>query len=302
MFNSIYSNREDGVSIVDPVAQEKYKKDTASLRRFESQISHWASIYISNAEMAFPYAECVTEWLYRWAQNEALLGKANPQGQAVRKWTLATFSSAFVQISDDERLPSQQVRIVKAWLNLIAQNVRNEYSRQLENRTRQNNHMYWAAWATMITSVLVDDTDMFDWSVDKLKFAINQISDDGTLPFEMERMGKAFNYHVFAAGPLIMMAETAEKNGINIYEFRKGALKNLINRILTELETDQAYITQTLDRKQNIEGTLTPGQLAWMEPYYMRFKEPRMEKWLDHFRPMIQRRLGGNLSQHFAEP
>jgi poly(beta-D-mannuronate) lyase len=219
----------------------------------------------------------------------------------VRKWTLASFSSSFIQISEDERLSSQHVRIVKAWLNLIAQNVRNEYSRQLENRTRQNNHMYWAAWATMITAVLVEDTDMFNWSVDKLKFAINQISDDGTLPLEMERMGKAFNYHVFAAGPLIMMAETAEKNGINIYEFRKGALKNLINRILTELETDQAYITQTLDRKQNIDGTLTPGQLAWMEPYYARFKEPRMEKWLEQFRPMIQRRLGGNLSQYFSE-
>lgn len=300
-FDSIYTDKTDGASIVDPAAEAKYRADTAAIRNFENTLMVWTALYMSDPQNNLPYAECATEWLYTWAEGEALLGKANPQGRAVQKWTLAALSSLFIQMAEDDRISGQKVRLVKAWLNLVAQNVRNYYSKSPELTTRQNNHMYWASWAVMITSVLLDDHEMFQWALSQYKFGADQIQEDGTLPHEMARMGKAFNYHVFAAAPLVMMAETAARNNIDLYAYNNGALKRLVDRILTELETDQKYITEKTEREQNLDGTITPGQLAWMEPYYARFKEPRMERWIKSMRPMEQRRLGGNLTLLFSK-
>jgi poly(beta-D-mannuronate) lyase len=299
-FKSIYTDKSDGTSIVDPKAKKNYKDDTAALRFYENKISEWAMIYVSAPDRAQAQGECVLEWLYRWAEDDALLGKTNGQGEAVRKWSLASLSSAFLQVKDDERLPAEKKREVMSWLHLVAKTVRDDYSRELDNTSRQNNHMFWAAWGVMITAVLTDDREMMDWSVEKFKFGARQIQKDGTLPHEMGRMTKAFNYHVFAAGPLIMMAETAEKNGIHLYSYKDNAIRRLVDRILTELETDQAYITEETGRDQNLDGTVTAGQLAWMEPYYARFKDPRMKRWIKALRPMEQRRMGGNLSMLFS--
>jgi poly(beta-D-mannuronate) lyase len=300
-FDSIYTDKTDGASIVDPAAEAKYRADTSAIRDFENTLMVWTGIYMSNPEQNLAYAECAADWLYTWAEGEALLGKANPQGRAVQKWTLAALSSLFIQMAEDDRISGQKVRLVKAWLNLVAQNVRNYYSKSPELTTRQNNHMYWASWAVMITGVLLDDHDMFQWALGQYKFGADQIQEDGTLPHEMARMGKAFNYHVFAAAPLVMMAETAARNNIDLYAYNNGALKRLVDRILTELETDQKYIAEKTDREQNLDGTVTPGQLAWMEPYYARFKEPRMERWIKSMRPMEQRRMGGNLTLLFSK-
>lgn len=300
-FKSIYTDKSDGTSIVDPRAKKNYKDDTSALRHYENKISEWVMMNVAAPDAAQAQGVCALEWLDRWAKHDALLGKTNGQGEAVRKWSLASLSAAFVQIKDDDRLPADQKKRVLSWLHRIGERVRDDYSRELDNTSRQNNHMYWAAWGVMITGVATGDRDMMDWAIEKFKFGARQIQEDGTLPHEMARMTKAFNYHVFAAGPLIMMAETAEKNGIDLYSYNDDALERLVDRILTELETDQEYITEKTDREQNLDGTVTAGQLAWMEPYYARFKEPRMKRWIKALRPMEQRRIGGNLSMLFAK-
>jgi hypothetical protein len=37
-----------------------------------------------------------------------------------------------------------------------------------------------------------------------------------------------------------------------------------------------------------------------MEPYYARFRDATLEKWLQRFRPMKNRRLGGDMTLLFG--
>ncbi len=296
LFESIYTSKDDGSSIVDPAAQKKYKADTILLRTFENRLSQMVMMAEANPVKNRAYGECALRWLNHWAQGDAMLGKANAQGQAVRKWSLATFSALYIQIQDNNYLPDLELHSITKWLHTLAVRVKDDYSQNIDAKSRQNNHLYWAAWAVMITAIVTNDHDLFDWSTDQYKFAVMQIGKDGTLPLEMARMGKAFNYHVFAVAPLIMMAETAQKNNVDLYKYNHAALKRLVDRILTELETNQAYMMEKTQRTQNLDGTLTPGQMAWMEPYYTRYKEPRMERWILSLRPMEQRRTGGDMT------
>ncbi len=161
--------------------------------------------------------------------------------------------------------------------------------------------MYWAAWAVMITGVTLNEPDFYDWAKNKYFSAMDQMESDGSLPLETARQGKAFNYHVFAAHPLIMMAETGERNGDKLYAYKEGALHKLVNLIVSELDNNQQILTKKTGKVQNLDGTITSSMLAWMVPYHTRFQTPALEKWIKKSTPMKQRRIGGNMSLLFSK-
>lgn len=294
-FTSVYTDRSDGLSHVDPDALEDYKEAVEPVRAMERFLDNTISGYVAGTENGAARASCAGRWLYRWAAGEALLGRVNAQGIAVRKWTLASLSSLYLQVRDDAAIPSAQKRIVDAWINLLAQTVRNDYSRDEDKHSLHNNHLYWAAWAVMISAVTLDDRALYDWAVGQYKAAIDQVADDGTLPLEMARKGKAFNYHVFATGPLVMMAETAAHNGADLYGYNKGAIHRLVDRIIMEMDTDYALMEKETGAKQDLTGTLNGGAFAWLAPYIARFPDKTDEKYAEEFAPLRQRRLGGDL-------
>lgn len=298
IYESFYTNKKEGRSHINQKALDKYREDTKPIRAFEINISQHAEQFMVTGNPS--HAECVVEWLYHWANGQALLGKTNAQGIAVRKWTLGVLGAAYTQINQVTGLEKKKTDLIDEWLSLLAQSVKYDYSRGPEMASRNSNHMYWAAWAVMITGIALNDDRLFDWAIGEYKKAIDQIEKDGTLPLEMARQSKAFNYHVFSTGPLVMMAEAGEENGRGLYQYKDGMLHILVGRVISELETGQAYIKEKTGEKQNLTGTITPGQLAWMEPYRKRFNFKRTDPWLDKLRPMKQRRLGGNLTLLYA--
>lgn len=294
LFKSIYTNREHGLSIIDKKAQKKYKKQTKPLRYFEQKISWW----IEDHQTKGTHLNCAVQWLRDWSKQDALLNnEVSFQGEAIRKWTLAVLSSNYVQIMHSPHISKEDKKIIENWLHRLSEQVIKDYSRYPEKMSRQNNHIYWSAWAVMITSTITNDPDHFRWA--KLKFdkAMNQIEKDGTLPHEIFREGKAFNYHVFALGPLLMMAETLEANGKKGYA---PPLHRLVRVVLEGLENEQAYFEEKTGVKQDLKGTITAPQLAWIEVYHARFPNDITKKWVDKFRPFTQRRLGGNMTRLFT--
>jgi len=294
LFKSIYTNRDHGLSIIDKKAQKKYKKQTKPLRYFEQKISNW----IENHQTEGTYLNCAVQWLSDWAKKDALLNnKVSFQGEAIRKWTLAVLSSNYIQIMHSPHTSSQDKKTIKDWLHRLSEQVIEDYSRYPEKMSRQNNHIYWSAWAVMITSTITNDKDHFHWAKSKFDRGISQIEKDGTLPHEIFREGKAFNYHVFALGPLIMMAETLEANSKQGYVQK---LHKLVRVVLEGLENEQAYFEEKTGIKQDLKGTITAPQLAWIEIYHARYPNDITEKWVEKFRPFHQRRLGGNITRLFA--
>ena len=95
--------------------------------------------------------------------------------------------------------------------------------------------------------------------------------------------------------PLVLTAELAARNGVDLYGAEDGALHRLVRRILGGLD-DPAYFEKLAGEKQKWGGKLGGGKLAWMEPYFVRFPTPAVRPWIERFRPMKNRRAGGDLT------
>lgn len=302
-YTSVYTDKSHGVSIVDKKAQKKYKKQISPVKKFEIKIEQWIDKSLSNKTKSLKNTTCALEWLHSWAQQNSLLdGKTTFQGEAIRKWTLATLSSHYIQIKNFEYFSDEKKQEIEDWFDRIAQQTISEYNQFPEKKSRNNNHMFWAAWGVMSAAVATNNQNHFGWATKKYKQALHQIQPDGTLPLELDRQSKAFHYHVFAVSPLVMMAETLEANGIKAYEENSGSLHKLVDRVLVEIETDQKYIEAKTGKQQNLENTLTAGQLAWLEVYHARFEDARMDKLLKKMQPLSQRRIGGNMTRLYGNP
>jgi poly(beta-D-mannuronate) lyase len=180
----------------------------------------------------------------------------------------------------------------------VAEAVEPAYTRPWRTDNR-NNHAYWAGLAVAATGDTVGDPALVAWGLRQAEVGITQIRPDGTLPLEMERGARALHYHLFALTPLVMLAEIGLRHGAKLYAARHGALRRLAERALAGLD-DPAWFAVRAGAPQDAPGHLPPEDVAWMEPYYARFRDPGLEPWLDRLRPVRSARLGGDVTAQFA--
>jgi poly(beta-D-mannuronate) lyase len=301
-FQSIYTDKSQGTSIVDKNAQKKYRQQVKHTKSYEQKIEQWVADALQGKQKSAKGIKCTIQWLYDWARQDSFLrdNKPNFQGEAVRKWVLSTLASHYVQIKDISTINQTQKAVVDDWFSRMAKQVIRDYNRYPESKSRNSNHMYWAAWGVVITGVALDDRDFYNWGLKHFKKAMHHMNEDGTLPLELFRERKAFNYHLFAGAPLTLMAETFTVNGDNMYRYNNNAMHRFVDFVMDDIENDQALVTKLTGRKQDLTGSLNGGQLAWLEVYNARFPNDRINNYLQDFRPAKQRRLGGNLTYLFS--
>lgn len=279
-------------TIVDPESEAEYLADTAPIKNYVKFIVKRADHYIAGNNSAHAEARCALDWLAAWAEGGAFLGEVNRQGESVRKWELGSFATTYLKVqsaSDDET----QKRKIKAWISEIAYKAKEDFSTNTQLKSRRSNHLYWAAWGVLSAGLATGDKALFDWGVDRYRFAIDQIRDDGSLDLEMARRTKAASYHMFALVPLVMIAEAGEENGLDLYGLQNRRLQKLIDLNLAALD-DLKVIGDKAGYPQ--EDLYTESSLAWMEAYYARFHDQRVLKWLEKNRPMASSRIGGDMT------
>jgi poly(beta-D-mannuronate) lyase len=294
VFESVYDNSDPYRATPDANKQEAYAQETEESRAFENKLLEMSNGYLKTGSSK--RAQCVLDWLYHWAKDDALLGDTNNMGVIVRQWMLASLGSAYAQIRDDAFLNGKKKRIVEKWLKQSANAVIADYPYDATQSRKLNNLLYWAAWSVTITGISLDDRDLYEWGIGRTRNALNnQMKDDGTLPLEMARGQRALHYHIFSAVPLIMLAEAGERNGDPLYKIRDGILHRFIYRVLEGMR-DPRYFEAESGVPQNTVTNLHPGHLAWMEPYHSRFPSPEIAGHLEKLRPVFLRRTGGNMT------
>lgn len=298
-FSGFYADSGRGSSVVDPGAKNAYDRATHPITQYENTITQMSDLYVHSNPPKGAVAACVLDWLHAWARHEAMLGRATQQGGFIRKWGLAPVSASYLKVRDDASLDSTKKRVVELWIGHWVSVVRSDYSNGIDRTSRRNNHLYWAAWSVMLAAVILDDPSLHDWAVDSYRFAVTQIQPDGTLPLELARKSKALHYHLFSIAPLVLIAETADRNGADLYGLGSGGLHRLVRRAVAGLD-DPAYFRRLTGAEQDWVGELDGSMLAWMEPYYARFRDLALEKWIGRFRPMKNRRLGGDTTLLFG--
>lgn len=293
---SVYDRSDPSRAKIDEERKRRYREETRDLRRFENTLLSMTNDYLRSGQTEFTYAECALEWLHSWAEKDALLGKANFLGRVVRHWTLASLASAYAQVRDYDGYASAKKETVERWLAKVAYTVIDDYPEDSERISTKNNLSYWAAWAVTITGVAINDREFYDWGIERAARALGeQLHGDGTFPYELKRGRKALHYHIFAAIPLVMIAETGTRNGDNLYEIRGGILHRLVKRILYAME-DTGYMNQKAGAEQEPVTGLHPSHFTWMEPYQARFPRSDVAAHLKEIRPIFLRRTGGDMT------
>lgn len=213
-------------SVVEPTRMEAHKAQAAPLVEFVSFITKQADRAWQQRSNPKDTIACGLGWIKGWAGAGAYLGKvSSKQAESQRKWDLAGTSLAYVKL---RRWASPEERaVIEPWLTKWADLARSAFDDQ---GVKRNNHWYWLGLAQMGVAVATDDAKRWQMAKSIFEDGLGDITPEGTLPMEMAREGRALHYHVFAAEPLVMMAEIAAARGEDWYALKDGALHRLVKK------------------------------------------------------------------------
>ena len=234
-------------STIDPVLKKQYDEGSRIIRNFVRAISYSSNTFLYSKDKAS--LNCAVSWLVTWAQGEALLGEMalDPQdkmsimqGKFVRKWTLASIAESYLKIRSSDSLSDNQKTLITNWIQRLSVEVKKDYlNPKLESN--RNNHAYWAGLAEMLSAIVTNENDLFLWSLEKYKLGVDQIQDNGVLPLELARGAEALHYHYFSIEPLLLMAEFAKSNGVDLYSYKEKRINLLINLLSPTLSNPDSF-------------------------------------------------------------
>ena len=175
----------------------------------------------------------------------------------------------------------------------LATQVQQDY--QGRGPEKANNHDYWAAWSVMVTAVVLQRQDLFDWSYGVYQMAMRQVTEEGYLPNELRRKTRALAYHSFALLPLSTMAAFAQANHQSPLLLERKALQRVAAVVLVNLE-DPESIEEVAGAEQVDVDFEAGGRLAWLAPYESIVKDPALLPLIKRLVPLKSSSLGGDQS------
>jgi len=284
--NSYYTDEHH--SIVDPSLKKAYEEATASFTQAARAVVKAADNYRTTGSRAA--AQCVITLLDTAAKDRALAGKMlSHQAFYVQGWSLSAWAIAYLKVRGSGAASAEETKEITAWHRKMAEDNRDYYESKRHNpqSDAHNNHLYWAGLAISATGVANHDHKLFKWGMDAYKEGVGDITAEGTLPAEMNRAARVLHYHLYALGPLIMLAEFGEANGLDLYAEKKYAIKRLVERCVSGLQ-DPSYFVQHTGVAQDMPAAINAEEIGWAKPYVRRFPDPVISSlmakapWLDY--------------------
>jgi poly(beta-D-mannuronate) lyase len=290
---SFYSDSK--FSVVDRARYAAYRKAEEPFENVTRAAEAAADTFQKNGSAAA--AQCVLHLLSDAARDQAMTGHmASNQSYYVQNWMTGALAITYLKVRPGLSGAAGQDQEILDWLARLAHSTKDYFDARRVKKTKdsQNNHLYWAGLAVMAVGVATNDRSLFDWAVGTYQDGVSRVTADGDLPLEMGRGARALHYHLFAAAPLVTMAEFGEVNGRHLYAANQGALQRLVERSLSGL-LNNSHFTQMAGVKQDTPGTkVTAGDIAWARPYLCRFPEPKYVNLLQTLPSLSMDRLGGD--------
>lgn len=285
-------------SSVDPVIDIVGHKGVANappkeaIRAFERNLNDTTDDFVRSKPANAALGDCALEWLAVWARANALLGATDNDGQFIRKWTLAPVAVNYLKVRGVPDLASR-TQGIESWFRRWGQVVRDDYSRNTDASSRNNHHLYWAGWGVMAAAIAADDRELFQWSIDVARFAIRQIRKDGSLTWALDSGRKAIYFHALSATALVLLAEGAAANGMDLYAEEGGAVRRLARFTLAALDSPE-LVASRAGAAQSFVMPPDAEELAWTVPYAVRFPEDVPEKWFRVHKRLDNHLMGGD--------
>lgn len=161
---------------------------------------------------------------------------------------------------------------------------------------RQGNLRAWAGLAAAALAVQTRRDDLGAWSNEAISEVLCSANPDGSLPQEMTRDRLALHYQLHAVAPLVTAAALLELQGIPASRDCGGALHEVVDFTLADLDGGTRTARITGHRQSFFDGgdPLQTFQLAWIEPYLSLQDNEELAAMADRLGPLSYSKLGGN--------
>jgi poly(beta-D-mannuronate) lyase len=236
---------------------------------------------------------CTMDLLDGWASADALMGPITGyQGYYERSWAGTDFALVELRLPAEVRNANPgRLNAIHRWLEHIAIATRDaEAINHLHN-----NLVYWAGLNLVAIGTAAHQPELIDAGLARAREGIGDIRPDGSLEREVKRGDRALHYHTFALIPLVFTAELARQQHIDLYQENGHAIGRLAN-LVTDAVIDPASFAKITPIKQKLFPWTFQDELAWMEPYYARTRDPRLPALIAPRRPISEWRLAGDVS------
>ncbi|MDE0879440.1 MAG: alginate lyase family protein [Sphingomonas bacterium] len=294
-----YAAGDRSYSKVNPAKLAARNKALRAMRAFTSGVALTANRYVSSNGKRADQGGCALVWLKTWADAGALTKITGHDAQFALSVQLSGWTLDYMQVRDLHFTKDDPHVAIERWLALLADRLQ-AHTDTLKNTTARNNHRYWAGLAAMGVAAVTGDPARMRWAIGSARVGLDQISPQGTLPLELDRGRLALHYHLYAAAPLVMMAEIAREAKVDLYGYRGGALHRLV-AFSTSSVGNPALITRLAGAPQSVAAKPASyadrQAIAWIEYYARRFpkRAPDLDRLLA-FRPLRNPELGGDLT------
>lgn len=263
-------------SVIDPQKLAEFQHASEAPTHLGQFASAAADAYLSTGSR--DAARCVYSLLHGAAQAGAWTDKMPGfQGVYIQNWLLSGVAIAYLKVRQSGVGTPKQDAAIRKWFRLLAGRVRAYFDEQVPRPGSDawNNHMYWAGLAVAAEGIADDDSGGFHWGIVAGRMGLDAIQPDGSLTAEMGRGQMALHYHLYALGPLIMLAELGEANGLDLYAEDDGAIHRLVKFCLAGLE-DPTLLEKRTGVPQAVPHPLAGLDIGWGVPYVRRFPNPQI--------------------------
>lgn len=277
-------------SIIDPERMSRYKDATQSLYDTAKVLTKLADQYQQNGRV--DAARCTVKGLAELAQAKSLTGEIHGnQATYVQGWAMGAFAIAWLKVRNQPDMTRENQKLIPSWLASIALQNKAYYDERPKAMDARNNHRYWAGLAVSAAGIAANRRDLFDWGIESARIGLRQVEADGSLPLEMSRRAKALHYHLFAIAPLVVTAELAKANDIDLYVENNSALKRLAVFSLHGISDPSPFIKAAGIAQEPV--AIAGGTVGWLIPYQHRFPVPEQKAILDKMSSKTMLYLGG---------
>ncbi|MBY0355048.1 MAG: hypothetical protein K2Q12_04875, partial [Rickettsiales bacterium] len=114
--NSMYVPGDPTHSKRDPKAYAVYQAAIAPVREYAKKATKLANKYVRSGALKSRDAVCAQDWLYGWAQANALTDMQTPQAIFNMGQLLAGFSMAYLEIRENPYLDNEKKQAIERWL------------------------------------------------------------------------------------------------------------------------------------------------------------------------------------------
>jgi len=277
--DGFYADNDPTHSIIDPVKQKAYEESSRPVKHEGDVVVDAADAFRATGSEAA--AQCVVQHVLTDVKDKALTGRmSSSQAYFVQGWVVGAEAIAYLKVRGAVHVSPQDQALMAKWFEAIGSQIRKFYEdRERESGDSSQNHFYWAAVQLAATGIVTNNGEDFDWAMHRAEHGIAAIHPDGTLPEEMRRGKRALHYHLYAASPLVMLAELGMPNGVDLYSASDGALKKLI-LVSTAGLVDASLFEKRTGIPQERPDPPTAEAIGWAEPYNRRFPDATITKLL----------------------